>query len=70
MYSRVDPSGFSTVSALWNFAYDAGMGIGAAGFGVVAALSGFSIAFAMTASIILAAGAFAWRAARTETVMT
>ena len=70
MYSRVDPSGFPTVSALWNLAYDAGMGVGAAGFGVVAALSGFSTAFAMTASIILAAGAFARRAARTDTVMT
>ena len=70
MYSRVDPSGYPIVSALWNFAYDAGMGLGAAGFGIVAALSGFSFAFAITASIILAAAPIAWRVARTETAMT
>ncbi|GHH82784.1 hypothetical protein GCM10018793_43230 [Streptomyces sulfonofaciens] len=29
VYSRVTASGYATVSALWNAAYDAGMGIGA-----------------------------------------
>jgi hypothetical protein len=32
MYDRVPESGHSAVSALWNLAYDGGMGVGAAGF--------------------------------------
>ena len=30
MYDRVPESGYSAVSALWNLAYDGGMGLGAA----------------------------------------
>ena len=36
MYDRVPESGYSTASAVWNLAYDAGMGLGTAGFGVLA----------------------------------
>jgi predicted MFS family arabinose efflux permease len=60
MYERVSSSGYGTVSALWNLAYDAGLGVGAAGFGAVAAQTGYSTAFALTAALILAALAPAW----------
>ncbi|MFE4255091.1 MFS transporter [Streptomyces sp. NPDC056910] len=55
MYSRVPASGYGTVSALWNVAYDAGMGIGAVGFGTVAGLTGYPWAFVLTASLMLTA---------------
>jgi predicted MFS family arabinose efflux permease len=55
MFSRVSASGFGTVSALWNLAYDAGLGVGAAEFGAVAAQTGYPIAFALTAALMFAA---------------
>lgn len=55
MYARVPASGYGTVSALWNFAYDAGMGLGAAGFGAIAGLTGYSGAFVLTAGLMLTA---------------
>jgi MFS family permease len=55
MYSRVPPSGYGTVSALWNVAYDAGMGIGAVSFGALAGITGYPWAFALTALMMLAA---------------
>ena len=61
MYSRVQESGYSMVSAVWNLAYDAGMGIGAAGFGLLAAHTGYPAGFVLTAIVlpiplVLAAG--------------
>ncbi|MFD8542333.1 MFS transporter [Streptomyces sp. NPDC059649] len=55
MYARVPASGYGTVSALWNVAYDAGMGVGAAGFGVLAGWTGYPAAFALTAVLMLGA---------------
>ncbi|MEU6145742.1 MFS transporter [Streptomyces sp. NPDC047081] len=55
MYARVSASSYGTVSALWNLAYDGGMGVGAAGFGVLAGLTGYPWAFAMTALLMLGA---------------
>jgi predicted MFS family arabinose efflux permease len=55
MFERVAASGYGTVSALWNLAYDAGLGLGAAGFGVLAARTGYPPAFAVTAVLMLAA---------------
>jgi MFS family permease len=49
MYERSSVSGYSAVSALWNLAYDAGMGVGAAGFGLLAPVVGYPVAFALTA---------------------
>ena len=57
MLDRVAPSGFGTVSAIWNLAYDAGIGAGAFGFGVVAARTGYPAAFALTAALVLALAA-------------
>jgi predicted MFS family arabinose efflux permease len=55
MYARVPASGYGTVSALWNLAYDAGWGLGAAGFGVIAVHTGYPAGFAVTAVLILTA---------------
>jgi predicted MFS family arabinose efflux permease len=52
MYDRVPESGYSAVSALWNLAYDGGMGVGAAGFGVLAARTGYPAAFVLTAAVL------------------
>lgn len=55
MYARVPESGYGTVSALWNFAYDAGMGVGAVGYGAIAGHTGYPAAFALTAAVMLLA---------------
>jgi predicted MFS family arabinose efflux permease len=55
MLNRVAPSGYGAVSAIWNLAYDLGMGVGAFGFGLVAARTGYPPAFAVTAALVLAA---------------
>lgn len=60
MYSRVPASAYGTVSALWNVAYDAGMGLGAVGFGSVVGLTGYPWAFALTALLMLTALVPAW----------
>ncbi|MFF9645273.1 MFS transporter [Kitasatospora aureofaciens] len=61
MYARVHAAGYGTVSALWNFAYDAGMGAGALAFGWLAAGTGYPWAFALTGTVMLTALAPAWR---------
>jgi sugar phosphate permease len=53
MYARVPVSGYGTVSALWNLAYDGGMGIGAVGHGAAAARTCYPAAFALTAAVML-----------------
>jgi len=55
MYERVPASGYDAVSALWNLSYDAGMGLGAAGFGLVAGFTGYPVAFAAVAAAMLIA---------------
>jgi predicted MFS family arabinose efflux permease len=61
MLDRVPPSGYGMVSALWNLSYDAAMGLGAVGFGVVAAQTGYPAAFGLTAAVMLGVLAPAWR---------
>ncbi|HEU5438418.1 MAG TPA: MFS transporter [Ktedonobacterales bacterium] len=61
LFERVSTSGYGAVSALWNLAYDAGLGVGAAGFGVLAAQTGYPPAFALVAVLVLAALVPAWR---------
>ncbi|MFI9723705.1 MFS transporter [Streptomyces sp. NPDC052396] len=60
MYARVPAAGYGTVSALWNFAYDAGMGAGAVAFGWLAAGTGYPWAFALTGTAMLTAVVPAW----------
>jgi MFS family permease len=55
MYSRVPVADYGTVSAIWNAAYDLGMGIGAVGVGLVAATTGYPAAFLLTAAAMLPA---------------
>ncbi|MQY10965.1 hypothetical protein SRB5_10790 [Streptomyces sp. RB5] len=55
MYARVSPAGYGTVGALWNFAYDAGMGAGALAFGRLAGGTGYPWAFALTGVAMLGA---------------
>ncbi len=61
MYDRVAESGYGAASAVWNLAYDGGMGLGAAGFGVLALHTGYPAAFVLTAAampaVLAAAGA-------------
>jgi predicted MFS family arabinose efflux permease len=60
MFERVSTSGYGTVSAMWNLAYDAGLGVGASGFGLLAAQTGYPAAFGLTGVLVLAALAPAW----------
>ena len=61
MFDRATPAGYDMVSAMYNLAYDAGMGLGAAGFGAVAVRIGYPGAFALTGALMLVALAPAWR---------
>jgi predicted MFS family arabinose efflux permease len=52
MYDRAPESFQSAVGALWNLAYDGGMGLGAAAFGVLVVHTGYPVAFALTAAVL------------------
>ncbi|WP_406300646.1 MFS transporter (plasmid) [Embleya sp. NBC_00888] len=54
MFERVAPHEFGRVSALWNLAFDAGMGIGAVGFGALIGGAGYPAGFLGTAALVLA----------------
>jgi MFS family permease len=55
MIDRAPVSGYGTVSAQWNLAYDAGYGAGPAVFGLFVGHAGYSVAFALTGVLMLAA---------------
>jgi predicted MFS family arabinose efflux permease len=55
MYERAPASAYGTVSALWNTGYDGGMGVGGAAFGAAVAQTGYPVAFALTAAVMLLA---------------
>ncbi len=61
MFDRVTESGYDMVSAVWNLAYDAGLGLGAAGFGVLVVPIGYPAAFGITGAVMLAVLLPAWR---------
>jgi MFS family permease len=61
MFQRAPRSGLGRVSALWNVAYDGGMGIGGTAFGLVAGPAGYPGGFALTAALLFAALVPAWR---------
>ncbi len=61
MFAAVPRAGFDAASAVWNLAYDAGLGAGGAGFGVVVTGTGYPAGFALTGGLILAALAAVWR---------
>jgi predicted MFS family arabinose efflux permease len=66
MFERAPSSRYGTVSTMWNLAYDAGIGIGAVGFGAVAELTGYSTAFALTSALVFAALGVVWLDRRRE----
>jgi predicted MFS family arabinose efflux permease len=61
MFDVAPLSEFESVSAVWNLAYDAGLGAGGAGFGVLVVWTGYPGGFALTAVFILAALTVVWR---------
>jgi predicted MFS family arabinose efflux permease len=64
MYGRVRPAMFSTVSALWNAAYDSGMAAGAFAVGLLAPLTGYPPALLVTAALMAVAVILVPRARR------
>lgn len=67
MFQRTRKAEFGRVSALWNLAYDGGMGIGATGFGLMAGLVGYPTGFALTAAVLFTALVPAWLDRRRNT---
>ena len=62
MLRHVPPASYGTVSAVWNLAYDAGLGLGAAGFGLASARTGYPAALAITTVLMLVTlTALRWR---------
>jgi predicted MFS family arabinose efflux permease len=55
MYARVPRSGHTAVSAIWNAAYDAGMGAGAIGMGLIAGSVGYPGMFLLTGALAVTA---------------
>ncbi len=55
MYARSPRGAYDAVSAIWNAAYDAGMGAGAMGIGLVVAHTGYPAAFGLTAALVVPA---------------
>jgi MFS family permease len=49
MISQLPESEFGTASAIWSLAYDAGFGAGPAAFGVFVGVTGYPVAFALSA---------------------
>ena len=52
MYRNAPMSSYGTVSAVWNLAYDAGLGAGAAGFGILVVYTGFPLGFGIMAGLM------------------
>jgi predicted MFS family arabinose efflux permease len=61
MFARASRERYAQISVIWNIAYDAGMGIGAVGFGVVTGLTGYSWGFTIVAVLLFASVIPAWR---------
>jgi predicted MFS family arabinose efflux permease len=61
MYDRASEAEYARVSAVWNLAYDGGMGIGAIGFGAVVGPLGYPAAFGVVAAVLGLALLPAWR---------
>lgn len=61
LFDRVSAAGYDMASAMYNLAYDAGMGLGAAGFGAVAVRIGYPGAFLLTGALMLVALVPGWR---------
>lgn len=61
MFTRAPRDRVAQVSVIWNIAYDAGMGVGAIGFGLVSGVTGYPWGFALVAMLLFATVLPAWR---------
>lgn len=61
MFERAQHDRVAQVSVIWNLAYDAGMGIGAIGFGVLSGMIGYSWGFAIVSALLFATVPMAWQ---------
>jgi predicted MFS family arabinose efflux permease len=52
MFARASRADFGQVSAVWNLSYDAGIGVGAIGFGLLVHPLGYPTAFGLTAAVL------------------
>jgi predicted MFS family arabinose efflux permease len=52
MFEHAPASEYDAVSAVWNIAYDAGLALGGAGFGVLAARAGYPAAFGVAGALM------------------
>jgi MFS family permease len=66
MFARSSPPEFGRMSALWNLAYDGGMGIGAVGFGLVAGPAGYPAGFALIGAVLALALLPSWLDTQSE----
>ena len=64
MFARVPRSRFARASAMWNIAYDGGMGVGAIGFGFLLDPIGYSAGFVCTGAVLITVLLPAWRQRR------
>jgi predicted MFS family arabinose efflux permease len=68
MYDRVAEAEYERASAVWNLAYDGGMGIGAVSFGAIVGATGYSAAFGLTVLVLIVAFVPAWRDRRPQPI--
>jgi len=61
LFERARQDRIAQVSVIWNLAYDAGMGVGAVGFGALSGITGYPWGFAIVAAILFATVPAAWR---------
>ena len=53
MFDHARPAQYAAVSAVWNLAFDTGLGVGAAAFGILASHTGYPAGFIATAGVVL-----------------
>jgi predicted MFS family arabinose efflux permease len=53
MFDHARPAQYAAVSAVWNLAFDTGLGVGAAAFGILASHAGYPAGFIATAGVVL-----------------
>jgi predicted MFS family arabinose efflux permease len=60
LYDQVDRRSYGSVTAVWSVAYDTGLGVGAAGFGLLAPLTSYGAGFAIMAAVMVGALSASW----------
>ena len=68
MYDRVAEAEYARASAVWNLAYDGGMGIGAVTFGAIVSDTGYPTAFGLTVIVLIIAFVPAWQDHRAQPI--